>query len=101
MEYEYEYEQREQHPGPRQYRMPGSSTTAGQIAGAIATIIVGGVGIFLPEFAERIPFGFESAVVTVVIGTVAYLKREKRLRKRFEQEQREHNECVEEDHHLD
>jgi len=95
MEHEYDYD-----PGPRQYRMPGSSTTFGALAGAIGTIVIGLIGIIFPVFAERIPVGFETAVATVVIGTVAYLKREKRLRKRFEQEQREHDECVEEDHHL-
>jgi len=86
---------------PRHFRAPGSSTTAGQIAGALATIVIGLIGVFFPIFAERIPFGFEGAVVTVVIGTAAYLKREKRLRKQFEQEMRAKNECVEKDYYLD
>lgn len=66
---------------------PSTTITAAGIGGAIASILMGLLGAFFPDIADKLPAGFEASVATVVAFGAGFLVRERVLRKRFNQEQ--------------
>lgn len=56
---------------------PNSKMTAVVLGGAIASISMGAMAIFLPEAYGRVPPGFEGGLATIAGFSLGYFVREK------------------------
>ena len=68
---------------------PSTTITAAGIGGSIATIVMGLLGAFFPDFAARVPPGIEAAIATLAGFLLGFKVRETVLRQRILEEQLE------------
>ncbi len=67
-------------------KRPSTTITVAGIGGAIASILMGLLGAFFPDVADKLPAGFEASIATVVAFGAGLWVREEVLRERFEEE---------------
>lgn len=56
--------------------MPTRKVTGAVLGGAVASISMGMMAIFLPEAYDRVPPGFEGGVATMIAMIVAYFTKD-------------------------